>query len=167
MNNSGISYNTYPCGCQLPGPTLTLEIGSDAVRTVADDLKRRAGKGKPFRPETWVKVAHGLEIATQHYYEPGGSAGRLSYDTQEDVWIIAYNVARRLISQAAALVHELAHYYWREASGLWLCGHPVVYYYEGPVEDEWHRLARDVERLIVPQMRYQAPPEGLFIAEGT
>jgi hypothetical protein len=145
----------------LPGPTLSLEHRAQAVQAVAEDLKTRAGRGKLTRPETWVRVARDHGIACVPYALPGQSAGRLIYEHLTDSWIIAYNIARRPIGQAGTLVHELAHYYWREAPGEWLCGQPIVYYYEGPVEDERHRLARDVEQLLVPRM-HQAPPEGLF-----
>jgi hypothetical protein len=37
----------------------------------------------------------------------------------------------------------------------------VVYFYEGPVEDEQHKLADDVEKLIV-QVWDEVPPVGLF-----
>lgn len=146
----------------LPGPFLNTEISATAVQRVAEDLRKRAGKRNHYRPDTWVRVAEKLGIATQHYYKPGESAGRLIYSAKYDSWLIMWNVARSLIAQAAALVHELAEYYWLKARGEWLCGHPVVYYYEGLIEAEHHKLACDVERLIVPRMQYQAPPEGLF-----
>jgi hypothetical protein len=162
LNKSGIPSDLLRW---LPGPILDLEMRSRAVQAVAADLTREAGRGKLHRPATWLRVAKNLGIGTSPYYAAGESAGRLLYSAVGDSWIITYNVARRPIAQAGTLVHELAHWYWREAPGEWLCGEPVVYYYEGPVEDERHRLARDVEKLLVPRM-HVAPPEGLF-REGT
>lgn len=145
----------------LPGPILTVEHRAAAVQNTVNDLRRRAGRRRHHRPQTWIHVAEGLGILCVPYNAPDQSAGRLAYDPVEDRWVIMWNVARSPIHQAATLVHELAHYYFREARGEWLCGEAVVYFYEGPVEDEQHKLAYDVERVLVQRWE-KVPAIGLF-----
>lgn len=145
----------------LPGPVLNPDLRYNAVQTVTIDLLKRAGKGRTSRPDTWLKVADGLGIGVQDYSKPGQSAGRLSYHDGTDEWVIHYNTARKPLNQASTIIHELAHWYWREAPAEWLCGEKIVYYYEGPVEDERHKLACDVELLILPQA-HRSPIAGMF-----
>lgn len=145
----------------LPGPILTVQHRVDAIRQVVAELRRLAKGRRHHRPETWVSIAQALGIVCRPYHQPGQSAGRLIFDHDADTWVIIWNTARSRAHQAATLVHELAHWFFREARGEWLCGEPVVYFYEGPVEDEQHKLADDVERLIV-QVWDEVPPVGLF-----
>lgn len=108
-----------------------------------------------------MSVAQGLGIGMVPFYRPGEGRGRLAYDEERDTWTIYYNIAYSRVQQAQALTHELAHFFFHQARGEWLCGEPVVYFYEGPVDEEHHRLARDVERLLV-QAWEQVPELGLF-----
>ena len=121
-------------------------------------------------PETWKSVAAGIDqgIAVASYFDPGGSRARLAYDEETDGWVIHLNLAYSHIQQASALVHELAHYFFHQARGEWLCDEPVVYYYEGRVDEEHHKLAQDVERMIVQQWE-EVPvgAGGLFGADDT
>lgn len=145
----------------LPGPIVTPEQRALAVRRTALDLRHRAARRRLHHPETWVSVAQDLGIRVEAFYQPGGGRGRLLYDADLDCWMIHYNIAYSRLQQAQTLVHELAHYYFHQARGEWLCDEPVVYYYEGSVIEEHHKLARDVEPLVVEAWE-QVPQVGLF-----
>ena len=149
----------------LPGPLVTVEHKAKAVSRVARRLKQLAGSRRLHAPETWKSVATGIDqgIVVAPFFQPGGSRGRLAFDEERDTWVIHLNIAYSHIQQASALVHELAHYFFHQARGEWLCDERVVYFYEGRVDEEHHKLARDVERLVV-QVWDQVPVEagGLF-----
>lgn len=133
----------------LPGPVATVEHTSKAVSRTTRRLRKLAAGRRLHVPETWKAVAKGLGIGVTPFFDPGGSRARLAYDEDTDGWIIYLNVAYSLIQQASALVHELAHFFFHEARGEWLCDEPVVYFYEGAVGEEHHKLARDVDQAIV------------------
>jgi hypothetical protein len=155
MAISSISPELFPW---LPGPLVTVEHKAKATSRVARRLKKLAAGRRLYTPETWKSVAAGMGIAIAPYFDSGGSRARLAYDEETDGWIIHLNLAYSHIQQASALVHELAHYFFHQARGEWLCDEPVVYYYEGRVDEEHHKLARDVERMIVQQ--WDEVPEG-------
>jgi len=144
----------------LPGPLVTVEHKAKATRRVARHLRKLAAGRRLHAPETWIAVARGMDqgIRVVFFYDPGGSRGHLVYDEDTDGWIIRLNTAYSRVQQAATMVHELAHYLFRQARGEWLCDEPVVYYYEGAVGEEHHKLARDVEQMVV--QIWEEVPEG-------
>lgn len=148
--------------CWLPGPIATPEHRALATSRTVADLRRRAARRLTRHPETWIAVAHDLGIAADPLYSPGEGRGRLYLDDTRDQWVILYNVAYSRVQQAQTLVHELAHWYFHQMLGEWLCDEPIVYYYEGDVLEEHHKLARDVERLVVQVWDEVVPAVGLF-----
>jgi hypothetical protein len=142
----------------LPGPLVTVEHKAKATSRVIRYLRKRAGSRRPHVPETWKSVATEMGLRVVPEFKPGESRGYLGYDPESDTWMIYLNEAYSRIQQAAVLVHELAHFLFREEDGNWLCDEPVVYYYEGSVDEEHHKLSRDVDQTIV--QIWESVPEG-------
>lgn len=132
------------------GPILTDSHRTRAAEQISHDLLLRAGYLPLSDPATWVFVAQHLNVKCEAYDGlPNGSRGRLVYSTRRDQWVIEYNNSFTEKEQSEALIHELAHWFQRLAEPEWLCGEMIVYYYEGPVDDERHKIARWVERLVL------------------
>lgn len=121
-----------------------------AVLRIVADLKNRAGERPLNEPETWEDVAEELGIEPVPYSYPAPkSRGRLVYSMRKDQWLIEYNKFGSDLRVCETLVHELAHWYQHTKSGIWLCDYSVVYYYDGPVASEQHKIARYVECVLL------------------
>lgn len=138
----------------LVGPILEDAHRIRAVENIAAELCFRAGERSYYDPRTWLSIARDLGIRCVPYDGmENGSRGNLVFSVRRDQWLIELNVAYSTREICETLVHELAHWFERAAESEWLCGERIIYYYEGPLNDERHRIACMVEDLIFKETR--------------
>ena len=157
MTNDLLRSKTIPCEV-FSGPILTRRHRRQALKKIIRELLRLAAEivpGVPLEePAVWILVAKHLRIKCyagenwfSSYYE------RLTYYENTDKWMIEFDPRSSSIRQAHVILHEIIHWFLRMAEPVWLCGESMVFYYLGPVDDEYHKLAREGEEAILGQRK--------------
>jgi len=145
--------NCFPV--QTPAPILTDRHKALAVRRITKAMRvllDSVSSGDPIVSELegWLIAAKRLKIEVVETDLPEGNIGRLFHENSIDQWVIqqAHGLDSRM--KIRVVVHEIAHWMLRQMSSEWLCDErEVVYYYDGPVDDQRHLLARKIENRIL------------------